>query len=331
MNSRKLGSTDLLVSPIGIGLAALGRPGYINLGHHEDVADFRSQSALEQRAHQVLDTAFESGILYYDAARSYGMSEMFLANWLISRGVMPGKINVGSKWGYTYTADWQIDTDVHEVKEHSVANLEKQWQESSLHLKKYLGLYQIHSATIESGVLQNEKVLHRLAELKADGTAIGLTVSGAQQPEVINTAVETEVSGQRLFDCVQATWNLLEKSATSALRNAHDAGLGVIIKEGLANGRLTYRNTESEFDEKLTVLVDEAVRLNTTIDALALAAVLQQPFADVVLSGAASPEQLLSNLEALNVHWDEQVEQATSSLVENPDEYWGTRSSLAWN
>ena len=44
-----------------------------------------------------------------------------------------------------------------------------------------------------------------------------------------------EVGG---FDCVQATWNVLEPSAGPALAAAHDAGLGVIIKEAVANGRL---------------------------------------------------------------------------------------------
>jgi aryl-alcohol dehydrogenase-like predicted oxidoreductase len=33
-----LGSTGLAVSPIGLGLAALGRPGYITLGHGSDLA-----------------------------------------------------------------------------------------------------------------------------------------------------------------------------------------------------------------------------------------------------------------------------------------------------
>ena len=42
-----------------------------------------------------------------------------------------------------------------------------------------------------------------------------------------------------LFDAVQATWNLLEPSATDALTRAHAAGLTVIVKEAVANGRLT--------------------------------------------------------------------------------------------
>jgi hypothetical protein len=32
-----LGATNVMVSRLGLGMAALGRPGYINLGHGEDV------------------------------------------------------------------------------------------------------------------------------------------------------------------------------------------------------------------------------------------------------------------------------------------------------
>lgn len=46
------------------------------------------------------------------------------------------------------------------------------------------------------------------------------------------------IDGERLFNAVQATWNLLESSAAPALQTAHDAGLGAIVKESLADGRL---------------------------------------------------------------------------------------------
>ena len=39
-----------------------------------------------------------------------------------------------------------------------------------------------------------------------------------------------------LFDCVQATWNVMEQSAGPALLEAREAGLEVIVKEALANG-----------------------------------------------------------------------------------------------
>ena len=92
--------------------------------------------------------------------------------------------------------------------------------------------------------------------------------------------------GLPLFETVQATWNLLEPSAGSALAEAHGAGMGVIVKEALANGRLTSRNPDPAFAPKLAILKQEAARSDSAVDAIALASCLIQPFIDVVLSGA---------------------------------------------
>jgi aryl-alcohol dehydrogenase-like predicted oxidoreductase len=331
MKTKNLGSTRLRVSLIGLGMAALGRPGYINLGHSEDLEENYSESYMEAHAHQVLDAAHLGGIIYFDAARSYGKAEVFLRSWLHSRDIPPDSVVIGSKWGYRYTAGWQVDADVHEVKEHSIGMLQTQWDESRSILGSYLKLYQIHSATIESGVLENLSVLDTLARLKAEGVAIGLTVSGPNQAEVIDQAAGLVIDGMRLFDTVQATWNLLERSAGGSLERASDAGLGVIIKEALANGRLTERNDAAAFHPSTKALEKEVERLHTTMDALAIAAVLARPWVDVVLSGAARYEHLQSNLGAMNVNYDGESEFNLQKLIEPRQIYWQKRAGLTWN
>src|SRR4051794_39991968 len=123
MPMRSLGNTGLVVSRLGLGLAALGRPGYINLGHAEDLGQDYDASHMEARAHAVLDSAWAAGVRYFDAARSYGQAERFLAEWLAARGIPPEAVVVGSKWGYTYTAGWQVRADKHEVKNHTLSVL----------------------------------------------------------------------------------------------------------------------------------------------------------------------------------------------------------------
>jgi aryl-alcohol dehydrogenase-like predicted oxidoreductase len=331
MEMRKLGKTSLVVSRIGLGLAALGRPGYINLGHADDLGRDYGPETMEARCHAVLDAAWQRGVRYFDAARSYGRAEEFLAHWLAARRISMAEITVGSKWGYTYTAGWKVEAEKHEVKDHSLPVLERQAAESRGLLGSHLQLYQIHSATLESGVLENTAVLPELARMQRDGLWIGLTLSGPAQAEVLRRALEVTVAGKRLFDCVQATWNLLEPSAGPALRAAHDQGMGVIVKEALANGRLSGRNADPAFARQNAMLAREAMRLGTTPDALALAAVLAQPWADVVLSGAASEAQLQSNLGALAVSWDQEAAEALERLAEDSGDYWHTRSQLSWN
>jgi aryl-alcohol dehydrogenase-like predicted oxidoreductase len=316
---------------IGLGMAALGRPGYINLGHAGDLGGDYDAGHMAARAAAVLDAAWAAGVRAFDAARSYGRGEEFLGQWLRARRIDPAEVTVSSKWGYTYAAGWQVRAAHHEVKEHSLAVLERQWAESQANLGGYLRLYQIHSATLESGVLENAEVLGRLAELRAGGALIGLSVSGAAQPEVIRRALEVRADGAGLFASVQATWNPLDPSAGPALADAHAAGLGVIVKEALANGRLTDRNAEPGFAAARAALEAQAARLGCGIDALALAAALAQPWAGLVLSGASTVAQLQSNLAAIGVSYDAEAAEALAGLAEPPAHYWRTRAELAWN
>ncbi len=306
MTRRPLGRTGLSVTPIGLGLAALGRPGYITLGRDRDLGADRSVEALERRSHELLSAAYDAGIRYFDAARSYGFAERFLSSWLHDRGLSPADVTVGSKWGYTYVGNWRVDARVHEVKDQSLAALQRQIGESRALLGDFLDLYQIHSATLESGVLEDQQVLAELSRLRAKGLRIGLSVSGPRQAEVIDRALAVELDGVNPFQSVQATWNLMEPSAGPALADAHDAGWGVIIKEALANGRLADR------------------------DAQAIAAALANPWADVVLSGAVTCDQLLSNVRGLDANLTEADLAGLKQLAEPRDQYWSERSQLHW-
>jgi aryl-alcohol dehydrogenase-like predicted oxidoreductase len=306
----------------GLGLAALGRPAYITLGHDADVGDHPDAAALETKAHAVLDAAWRHGIRYFDAARSYGLAEAFLGRWLAARSIDPAAVVIGSKWGYRYTADWSPDATVHEVKDLTRPTFDRQRGETDATLGSHLDLYQIHSATIESGVLDDPEVLAGLTDLAATGVAIGLSTTGPAQSATIRRALSVRTAdGQRLFDAVQATWNLLEPSAGAALQEAADAGLVVIVKEALANGRLT--NREPAIAARLAELASDA-----PADAVALAAALQQPWSGIVLSGAAAIDHLESNLTALDIDIDLTGNETT--FAENPNEYWNYRSQLAW-
>lgn len=331
MKYSTLGKIGPRVSKLGLGLAALGRPGYINLGHAEDLKNNYNVGAMQWHTCQMLDLAWSLGIRYFDTARSYGKAEEFLGTWLQSKSQLVEHPFIASKWGYTYTANWRVNAKIHEIKEHSLVVLQKQMLETRQNLKTNPDLYQIHSVTLESKVLENTQVLRRLAQLKARGTKVGLSLSGVNQAATLEKALEVEVEGVRLFDVVQATFNLLEQSVAPALVMAHEAGLGVVVKEALANGRLTFRNTDVHLKPAWQMLTTQADRLNTTVDALALAFVLKQPFVNVVLSGAANADHLKSNLQALEVVWDEEASEMLEPLVQTPKVYWENRQQMDWN
>ncbi|MDQ1030737.1 aryl-alcohol dehydrogenase-like predicted oxidoreductase [Streptomyces umbrinus] len=308
---------------IGLGLAAVGRPGYINLGRDTDLGENRSVETLRTRTHELLDAAYAQGVRYFDAARSYGRSEEFLAGWLNTRSDI-GDVVVGSKWGYTYTADWRTDAEAHEIKDHSLATYERQRAESAELLGDRLDLYQIHSVTPDSPALTDKELHARLAEAAAQGLTVGFSTSGPAQADAIRTALAVTVDGEPLFRTVQSTYNVLETSAGPALAEAHDAGLTVIVKEGMANGRLA----DPHAPDAVRAIAEEA---GLGSDAVALALVLRQPWAGVVLSGAATAVQLSSNLHAAVVDLDDEQQSRLDALAEEPVAYWERRGQLPWH
>ena len=174
-------------------------------------------------------------------------------------------------------------------------------------------------------------MLDELARLRDQGLVIGLSLSGENQAETLYEAMKIRRGGAQLFMSVQATYNLLERSAGDTLAQAHEAGMGVIVKEAVANGRLTPRNENPDFADKMALLTQVALEHDTTVDALAIAGVLAQPWADVVLSGAATVTHLRANVAALEIEWHEALNRLLEPLVEPPDVYWHTRSQLHWN
>ena len=302
-------TTNQSIDRICLGLAALGRPAYINLGRSEELPR-RDVEAMRTASFDVLDAAYAAGVRRVDAARSYGRAEEFLGEWLDSRGRTD--VVVSSKWGYAYVGEWRLDADIHETKEHSLDRFLTQWAESRARLGDAIALYQVHSLTADSPLFDDRDLLEAMAALAEDGVTVGFSTSGPDQAGTIRRALELE-----LFSAVQSTWNLLETSAGDALAEAHDAGLTVLVKETMANGRLVVDPPEP--------LLRAAERLDATADAVAVASVLAQPWADVVLIGPSSVTQLDANLAATRLTLDSVVD-----LAEDAEAYWAERSGLNW-
>jgi aryl-alcohol dehydrogenase-like predicted oxidoreductase len=313
-----LGPGGPVVSRIGLGLAALGRPAYITSGRPDDLPD-RSVAGLRARTHAMLDAAYAAGIRYFDAARSYGLAEEFLGSWLAARGHADAV--AGSKWGYRYTGGWRLDAGPHEVKEHSLAMFSTQLAETRALLGGRLALYQVHSLTPDSGLLDDPALLAALARLRADGVLVGLTTSGTRQADTLRRALLATVDGQPVFGAAQVTWNLLEPSVAPAAAEAAAAGCTILIKEAVANGRLAPGHAAGP-PARLAAL---AAAGGVTADAIAIAAALAQPWASVVLAGAVTPRQLQSNLAALAVSDLHDLD-----IAEPPGSYWASRAARPW-
>lgn len=302
---------------LGLGLAAIGRPAYITTDRDHDLGDASSRSveAMRERAHALLDTAWDLGIRYVDAARSYGYAEEFLGTWLAKHPDRRAALTIGSKWGYAYVGGWRMDAAVHERKEHSVAMLDRQWPETLAALGGPPSLYLVHSVTPDSPALGDGRLLDRLRDLARSGVRVGLSTSGPQQGDALDAAREL---GDSPFTAVQSTWNLRESSAAPALARAHAAGWTVVVKEVLANGELASdRGAHAA----------AAAALGIDPDRFAIGAALAQPWADIVLSGATTGSHLRRGAGARPVVVDGTTLEA---LAVPPGEYWRRRSERPW-
>eukprot|EP00549_Striatella_unipunctata_P002955 CAMPEP_0118680758 /NCGR_PEP_ID=MMETSP0800-20121206/4551_1 /TAXON_ID=210618 ORGANISM="Striatella unipunctata, Strain CCMP2910" /NCGR_SAMPLE_ID=MMETSP0800 /ASSEMBLY_ACC=CAM_ASM_000638 /LENGTH=119 /DNA_ID=CAMNT_0006576959 /DNA_START=138 /DNA_END=497 /DNA_ORIENTATION=+ len=119
---------------------------------------------------------------------------------------------------------------------------------------------------------------------------------------------------------------MLEQRPLEALTEAKQAGMDVIIKEGMANGRVLRHPNIKQW----------ALEFESEPDQLALASILAQPFDARVLSGGITEDQLESNFNAF---------ETLDNIMKNPDllgdimkesrvkseDYWAERSALAWN
>lgn len=312
---------------LGLGTAALGRPHYINvrqeLNNNSDLAAFRN------KGFELLEKAYKNGIRYFYTAPGYGLAEDLVLEWLQNKN--DSSINLATKWGYTYTANFEANTKVHEVKEHSLSKLKEQWNFSKK-LLPFLKVYQIHSATLETGVLENDEVLNFLASLKEEfNLKIGITTTGTNQVEVIKKALTVQVDGVQLFDVFQVTYNYLEQSLLKIYDELILQKKSVVIKEALANGRIFRNEKYPHYNSLYTTLEKLAGKYNVGVDAITLKFAIQTLPESKVLSGASSNKQLLENLKTNSFLLTKDEIEKLKSFKTSSDFHWKERKQLQWN
>ena len=312
---------------IGLGTASIGRPQYINIKQEQQeeisLAEFRLNAL------RVLEDAYSKGIRYFDTAPGYGFAEELVIDWVNKK--KDPEIEVATKWGYTYVADFKQSAIQHEVKEHSLDKLNEQWNQSKK-LLPWLTTYQIHSATFDTGVLETPDVIDRLADLKKKHKVkIGITTTGKNQVDVIRKALTVQAKGVELFDAFQVTCNILDQSLAEIMPLLKKLGKRVIVKEALANGRLFLNENYPHYAKLYKVLHGLSEKYKVGSDAIALRFCTDsiEPF--VVLSGAGTVAHMEQNLKINEITLDaSDIETLTEFKVE-PEKYWQERKRLAWN
>jgi hypothetical protein len=134
-------------------------------------------------------------------------------------------------------ADFQVCSLDPRCKDHLVDSFDKSsLAKTQALIGDHVVLYEIHSATFDSGILTDHVAQKELAKAKAKetlGGTMGLSVSGPAQGDIIRTALNIKTlslssssssSPTPLFDSMQCTWSVLEQSAEPALLEAYETG-----------------------------------------------------------------------------------------------------------
>ncbi|KGX85991.1 aldo/keto reductase [Pontibacillus litoralis] len=281
MNKRRLGTSDLFISEIGLGCMTLGTN--------------------EQQATEIIDRALDAGINYIDTADLYqfGLNEEIVGKALKGKR---DRVVLGTKVGNHVNREkeeWFWDP--------SKAHIKAGVKESLRRLQTdYIDLYQLHGGTIDDPI---EETIEAFEELVQEGVIRYYGISSIR-PNVIREYVNKSnivsvMMQYSLFDRrpEEEILDLLHQHHISVLARGPLAK-GMLSENGLqqaknkaANGYLSY--TYEEIVHMIENL-QKHVSTHHSLQAIALQYVLEHPAVASAIFGASSVEQLKSNLALLD-------------------------------
>jgi myo-inositol catabolism protein IolS len=303
MKYRRLGNTGLRVSVIGAGTWQLGGEW--------------GQTFTQREVDQVLGRARELGVNLIDSAECYGDH---LAEELIGAAIRHQRDDwvIATKFGHQFHPEamgqdrWSpgsVRSD-HWTPQEVIGQLELSLRALGT---DHVDLYQAHSAPDE--VIDDDlwEALHRQV---ARGTVrhLGLSLSGGDLDQARR-------AGQLGVGVIQVGYNRLDRTAEEGLfQVCLDQGLGVMVREPLANGYLSgkyrpgagitgARDWRSAGDpvevQRRLELVEDIKRTEVpkgmAMAQWAIAWCLQPPAVSCVVAGARSVQQVQSNAAAADL------------------------------
>jgi aryl-alcohol dehydrogenase-like predicted oxidoreductase len=217
MVSRSLGQTGLIVSRIGLGTTKLGRNTDVKYPHA-----FALPS--DKQVNELLETALRSGVNLIDTAPAYGASEARLGSFVRSHR---DRLVLCTKCGEQYRNGSSL-------YDFSAGAITASVEASLRHLNvDHVDILLLHSDGRDIEILTESDVLEALGRLKQSGKTRAIGIS-AKTPDGIREACRT-------LDVIMAPFSQKDPSLAEALRQAHQAGLGVLAIKGLSSGHLEAR------------------------------------------------------------------------------------------
>lgn len=276
MKRRKLGTSDLFVSEIGLGCMSLG-------------TDF-------SKAQAVVEAALEEGINYFDTADLYdfGENEKIVGQALKN---VREQVIIATKAGNRWTEakdSWTWDPSKAHIKEAVKQSLKRLNTD-------YIDLYQLHGGTIADNI---DETIDAFEELKDEGYIKYYGISSIR-PNVIR-----EYAQKSSIASVMMQYSILDRRPEEvALPLLHEKNISVVTRGTVAKGMLSDRMLEKatskgyldysyqELEEVLPSLKEKLASTRSLAE-VAIQYNLAHPSVASVVAGASTPEQIRENARA---------------------------------
>ena len=286
METRRLGRTELQVTPLGYGLAEIDRQ---DKGGRDISASGR-----------VLEAVLDSGINFLDTASGYGITEELIGETISHRR---GEYVLATKFGPIY--------DDASARGFDEAGVTESIDQSLRRMKTdRVDIIQLQYGAPDTGLLApyRDEIIDAMIKAREAGKVRFLGFAGD------NDSAEWAVECGE-FDALQTTFNLVDQRARKGLfASAREKDIGLIIKRPLANGIWArglfelqdipddypeaWINKRRQYNERVQAMKRVGPIPGEPDDptALALAFVFAHE-ADTVIVGTHNPSHLSSNIE----------------------------------
>ena len=275
MQSRRLGSTDIVASRLGFGAARIARLETPN------VAGADVDGATREGAVELVNALLDRGVNFIDTAAGYGDSEEVLGVALAGRRSECWIATKAPNSRANFGPDWSEESVARSIDE-SLRRLRTD----------RVDLIQLHSCT--SDVLREGGAIRALLKAKdASKTRyIGYSGDGEQALNAIATGA---------FDVLQTSFNIVDQRALEdVIPAARDAGMGIVAKRPVANAALAWESSPyryaDEYWRRGRLLSPPPGSPSDPIE-LALRFTLSFDEIDVAIVGTRSLDHALANLE----------------------------------
>lgn len=311
---RTLGSSDLVISGIGMGCNNFSRP--------------KTPTADQAGSTRVILAALESGITFFDTAELYGVepgvSEQFMGVALKGRR---DEAVIATKFGFNTNRG----PDLEDAGPRGGERYIRRAVEGSLRRLQtdYIDLYQIHAPDPETPIEETLGALHRLV---TEGKVREIGHSNFTREQLFEADAAANREGTARFISFQNEYSLLRREVEEdVLPAAVERGLGFLPFFPLYNGLLTGKYTQAgEGDGRISRIKPQLLedvdwaqldryqaicdRIGAPMVQVSIAWLLAQPGVASVIAGATSPDQVAQNAGAAALTLDETTVADISAL-----------------